>query len=271
MKVGAPVGVLLGVLACCLPLAASAREKLIVMDLTPGAEVSPEVAAGLTESVALSAGEAGIYDVVSTKEVQALLGVARERQLLGCSQEATCMSEIGDALGARFLLRGSVGRLGASFQLALQLVDTRRAETVTRSARLAPTLELLRARLPYAVAAATGLPLPPAPSRVPALAALGGGAALVLGGGLIGALAIAEDDALRREQQRAVAGELSTRATYADAQGRLSLQKTGAVAAVVAGAGLVALGVTLWPQDPEREGLALMLGPSSVSVAGVFR
>lgn len=259
------------ILLCGLSTVAFGRDKLIVMDLVPGAEVSAEVASGLTEAVALEAARPGFYDVVSTREIQALLGAERQRQLLGCSRESECMSEIGSALGARYLLRGSVGRLGASFQLALQLVDTRKAETLSRSARLAPTVDQLRARLPYAVAEATGLPPPPPPSRIPALTALGGGAALVIGGAVLGAFSLAEEDALRREQERAVAGALATRDTYASARDRLMIQKSASLAALGVGAGLLALGVYLWPQAPDRDGLVLSVGPRSIAFAGVFR
>jgi len=46
-----------------------------------------------------------------------MIGV--ERQLLGCSEEATSgVSELADAMGARFVLSGGLGRLGeSSFQL----------------------------------------------------------------------------------------------------------------------------------------------------------
>lgn len=251
------------------PLAV-AKEKLIVTDLKAGSEVTPEVASAMTEAVVIAAARPDFYQVVSSQEVQALIGVERQRQLLGCSDDS-CMSEIGSALGARYLLRGSIGKLGASYQLALQLVDTEKAETVSRSARLHPSIDGLRARVPHVVALATGLPPPPAPSKVPAFSAFGGAAVLLVGSSVVGGLALAEEDALRREQERGLPGTLATRASYAEAQGRLSLQKTGAVAGLVAGAGLIALGVFLFPEDVAGDSLALSVGPSSISLAGVFQ
>jgi hypothetical protein len=253
-----------------LPSQAAARDRLIVLGLTPGADVSAEVAAGFTEAVAIAAARPGFYEVISTRELQTVMGVQRQRQLLGCSQEAQCMTELGSVLEARYLLQGSIGRLGASYQLALQLVDTRKAETLNRATRLASSLEALRALLPYAVANATGLPPPPPPSRVPALVSLAGGAALLAGSGIVGGLAIFEDRALRREQDLATPGALATREFYAQAQQRLMLQRSGSLVAAGVGAGLLALGFMLWPPDVERDGLSLALAPSSIGLAGVL-
>lgn len=262
------------ILTLCVWLAlapvALAKDKLVVMDLVPGAEVTAEIASGLTEAVAAAVARPGFYDVLSTSELHALIGVERQRQLLGCSEETGCMTEIGSALGARYLLTGSVGRLGASFQLALQLVDTQKGQVLNRSVRLAPTIDVLRARVPFAVAAATGLPAPKPPSAAPSLASLGGGAVLLLGGGIAGGLAVLEDGTLAREQERGVAGALATRATYDEAHQRLTIQKTGSLIAAGVGAGLLALGVVLYPEDVERGELVLSVGPASIGIAGVF-
>src|SRR5688500_16256709 len=51
--------------------------------------------------------------VTSTSEISALLGLERQKQLLGCSDEASsCMAELAKALGVDGLALGDVAKVG---------------------------------------------------------------------------------------------------------------------------------------------------------------
>ena len=78
-------------------------------------------AAGELLVVALS--ETGKFDVITKADVKALLGYEAQAQLMGCG-EASCMVDLGGALGAAYLVNGSLGRLGGQLQLlTLALID----------------------------------------------------------------------------------------------------------------------------------------------------
>lgn len=65
-------------------------------------------------------------EVVSASEVRNVLGLERQRQLLGCKEDS-CLAELSGALGADLLLTSEVGRLGDRFRVDLRLVDGRKA------------------------------------------------------------------------------------------------------------------------------------------------
>lgn len=76
--------------------------------------------------------------VITAKEVNAILGLARTQQLLGCDESSTsCMTELADALGVDGVITGSVGQFGPTYQANLVIVsngDGRLLSSVTARA-----------------------------------------------------------------------------------------------------------------------------------------
>lgn len=68
--------------------------------------------------------------VTDPKEIAAVLGAEREKQLLGCSDNS-CMAELGGALGVDNLLAGTVGRVGKSLIVSLTIVDSKKGDSLT--------------------------------------------------------------------------------------------------------------------------------------------
>ncbi len=68
--------------------------------------------------------------VMSAKELGALIGLERQKQLLGCSESASCLAEIGNALGVDGLLLGSVGKFGDEYQLNMKIVSSKDGRTL---------------------------------------------------------------------------------------------------------------------------------------------
>ena len=83
---------------------------------------SPELAAFWTDHFAqqLSSDE---VKVITSAEIASLLGLEREKTLLGCSELATnCAAELANALGVDGLVRGSVGKFGEAYQVNVRVV-----------------------------------------------------------------------------------------------------------------------------------------------------
>src|SRR5215472_16923333 len=91
--------------------AAIARPRLAFIDLTPGADVPPQVAQGAGELLVVALSDTGKFDVITKGDVKAILGYEAQAQLLGCG-EASCMVDLRGALGAAYLVSGSLARLG---------------------------------------------------------------------------------------------------------------------------------------------------------------
>jgi TolB-like protein len=118
--------------------------------------------------------EAEGFSVMTSGKMGALLGLDRQRALLGCSESA-CAAEIAAALGVDLVLRGSVGLLGDRYQTNVQVLDARDGKTVasysgSTSNEAGIIDELNRA------ARAVALALRPAPpSRVAQVVTMAGG------------------------------------------------------------------------------------------------
>ncbi len=91
---------------------------------------------------------AGGVTVVTQAEIAALLGLERQKQLLGCEEAsaASCMAELGGALGAEGLVVGNISKLGGSFLLDVKVVEVQTARTLALiSKRVANEEALLNA------------------------------------------------------------------------------------------------------------------------------
>lgn len=92
--------------------------------------VKPELGALLSEHVAQQLKLAGA-EVVTPKEIGALLGLERQKQLTGCTEEASsCTAELAAALGVDGLVLGDVGRVGERYLVNLKVVASKNGKTV---------------------------------------------------------------------------------------------------------------------------------------------
>jgi TolB-like protein len=123
----------------------SAEEPVLVMDFE-GVEVAAEVASQVREAVTEALSARGIT-AVTTQEV-----VNPEQPLSkSCSAEAACLARLRDEGEVRFILSGSVGRVGSQFLLGLSLIDVDEAEAHGRAGTTAETVEEMLGRADEAV------------------------------------------------------------------------------------------------------------------------
>lgn len=246
------------------------KPKLAALEIVPGAGVDASVAQPLTEAMVNEVSARGFFQVISQNDIRTMLGQERQRQMLGCSEQGSCLTELSDAIGARFVLSGTLAKLGDAYQLTLTTLDTVKAQPLGRSTRLANDLGALRAQLPYAVAEATATPLPPPPSKVLPISLMAAGGAAAVFGLVWGVNAFS--------QEALLAGELKTNGalpgTRADYEARANAQVTNKVIAGVAlGAGVAAFvaGLLLLPGDSQASTrVALVPTSNGAALVGVF-
>ena len=252
--------------ALLLLIAAPEKPKLVVLELTPQSGVDAQFATTLTDAVTAEIAAKPFFQVTSAKDVQTMLGVERQRQLLGCSDQGACQTELAGAIGARYVLSGQVARVGESYQLTLQTLDSVKAVVVGRSIRFARDVGSLREALPYAVADATGTPAPAPPSRIVPYSLLGAGAAVLIGSGVLGLNAINQEAQVNSELSSG--GQLRTLGYYYRAQDTTALQRSLSLAGLGLGAALLGAGLWLNPSYSGRPTVALGPGGASVGWAG---
>ena len=125
------VGLLVVLCALADPTPTAAhRPKVAVLDthdvggnLGPTAKLVSQVLAGEVAKVPQ-------IEAISSEQIGQMLGFERQKQLLGCSEDGSCLAEIGGALGADYLLTSQLGKLGTRYRLDLQILDAKRAKTV---------------------------------------------------------------------------------------------------------------------------------------------
>jgi hypothetical protein len=79
-------------------------------------------------------------------DARAMLTAEQQRSLLGCNDE-TCMAELAGALGADWLIGGSVGKLDDLYVLSIQLIDARKAKVTSRATATLKNLKVAPARI----------------------------------------------------------------------------------------------------------------------------
>jgi len=160
-----PLRTLLAALALAAPLqaAAQARVRVVVMDLEPATPELKSAAGALTGVVLDELGRQPQIAALGSSEIAAMIGLERQRALLGCEGGTDCLAEMGNALGAKYVLRGTVGALGKSLRVDLTLLDTARAGAAAREGGTASREEDLESEARSAVrrlAAAVQRPAP---------------------------------------------------------------------------------------------------------------
>lgn len=87
------------------------------------------------------------------EEFRTLADVEAQRSVSGCDQDsASCLAEVAGALGARYVVSGTLGALGSELVLQLTLLDTRTARTLARGSASGVDVAALRTAIDGAVA-----------------------------------------------------------------------------------------------------------------------
>jgi TolB-like protein len=117
-----------------LALALASPAKIAVMPIAAGEGVEEKTAAALTEAAVAELRRRPDVQLVTPKEISALLSLEQQKVALGCQNEA-CIAEIGGALGVDRMVTGDMARLGQSWLVHLKVLDVAKARVVTQADR----------------------------------------------------------------------------------------------------------------------------------------
>jgi len=108
-----------------------------------GVKLADAEAAFYSEHLAQQLAAAGAK-VTSDREISAVLGLERKRQLLGCSENSSqCVTELAGALGVDALVVGDVARLQQRYQVNVKLLSVADASLVAAESQRVDTDEQL--------------------------------------------------------------------------------------------------------------------------------
>lgn len=221
------------------PMPSAALPRLFVLDLVPnGVEAETVVSVGGVVSSLVS--ECAGATSVNSAELRSLTSMESTRQSAGCT-ENSCLGELADALGARYIVSGDVGRLNTHYVVNLTLFDAEegasRGRRSVEIASLDHVANELRPAVNELLTPLGGIPLQARPTSI--LVPVGG---VVMG---VGALALGTGVVLALLADRTASTPAETVAdkNAAVSQGRVMLLVAGAGGVVVlAGAGVMLAG-----------------------------
>ncbi len=140
-------------------------KRLVVLETRAVGHVEPKTIAGVSAYLASEAAKSGVR-VLAPADVNAVLGVEKQKAMLGCADEA-CLLELGGALGAEYLLASEISEFGGEWLLNASLLETRTSRSLARATRRAPEQRDLLALVPVVVGHVlqplTGAPAPAEP------------------------------------------------------------------------------------------------------------
>jgi len=123
------------------------RIGVAVLDLQTSGDVPTDLASALSGLVAARLDRAGVFRVVTEQDVKQLVSFDQMKTALSCDEQASCLAEVGSALGVPYMLTGTVAKLGSSFTLALTLVEIEKARVEKRTSAVFPEVDRLLAGL----------------------------------------------------------------------------------------------------------------------------
>lgn len=107
--------------------------KVVVGDFVLAGAAHPDLARVLSDAAAKGVQGTPGLTVMGQGEISAILGLEKTRQMMGCSEEQGCVSELGKALDADFLVSGSLTLLERTALLTVRFIDVRKNQTQTRT------------------------------------------------------------------------------------------------------------------------------------------
>lgn len=123
-----------------LTAAGHARQQKIAVMPFDAQGVDERVTTIMDSLLAIEVDNLGVYEVVSSSDIRAILGLEGIKQSLGCTETA-CAAELGGALGADLMLAGVIGRLGDSILLTAKVIDVKGVRTLKRTSVKMPNDE----------------------------------------------------------------------------------------------------------------------------------
>jgi TolB-like protein len=108
--------------------------SVALLSLEANNAAAAEAAPGVASLIASRLAESPQLKVLTQKDIEAILGVERQRQLMGkgaCSQVA-CLEEVSNITGARYIVTGRLDRFGDKYLLTVSLLDTAKGRSLAK-------------------------------------------------------------------------------------------------------------------------------------------
>lgn len=122
------------------------KKKTLALPGLQGADIIPAKMDFFTSHFATALAREGLQ-VTASEDIAAVIGLERQRQLMGCSEGSECMTEIASAIGADALITGKIAKLGNEYGANIRVLDAKTGKAIAlfsgTAANEAAVLDLL--------------------------------------------------------------------------------------------------------------------------------
>ena len=103
-----------------------AKERLAVLDLEAKHGIEKSLAEALSGIVRDTLHSFGEYQVMSQEDIRAVASREQLLQAMGCDDNTgTCLNDISRALGTRYMVAGSIAKVGNTYTVSLRMLNTK--------------------------------------------------------------------------------------------------------------------------------------------------
>lgn len=131
---------------------AEAKPKMLVQDLIAQGVESHE-AQVISTATCNAFSRANKYDVLCGEDLRNMMRFGALAASFETCADASCYQSMGKAMQARFVVSGTVSKLGSTFVMSLSVIDTQTARSVGRTELKAGSIEKLHAQAGEAASA----------------------------------------------------------------------------------------------------------------------
>jgi hypothetical protein len=112
---------------------ASAQGRIAVMPTQVEGSAVGKVPELFDDYLLTAVQQASQSEVIGQNDIDAMLGLERQKELLGCEDDMVCIAEIGGALGVDLLVVMRVAQIGSDWVLTSKVINIRDVRVETRS------------------------------------------------------------------------------------------------------------------------------------------
>lgn len=106
------------------PVVASGPVKLATVSFS-GVRVPKPLVTSFEQTFALRLAQSGEFRVTTPRDIAQILGLERQKQLLGCADASTsCLAELAGALGVEGVVSGELALVGKVYQLTVKVTSS---------------------------------------------------------------------------------------------------------------------------------------------------
>jgi hypothetical protein len=128
-------------------IAQQPKPKVLVNDLVAQG-VQPHEAAVMSTAACQEMAKKSGLDVLCGEDIRTMMKFSAMNAAFDACNDEKCYASMGRAMKARYVVSGSVSRLGAEYVLSMSMFDTEEGKAVGRGEAKADTLEKLHLQIP---------------------------------------------------------------------------------------------------------------------------